>query len=183
MLVAMASGSALFVVCTSTTSTASTTTYRAGSVQFQAYFLSRVTTTALTKADLGSSFSGVSVVATLFSAGMDPSEAFPSSDAVPKPNAFAVLVLTFSSPSVANTGFQGGESNTPGVKKETLDGRRAYVIVGNAAAMNRGTPVPDKKATQGTLVVLDGKSIVTAATETKGMATTTSFLNSLKVLS
>jgi hypothetical protein len=125
----------------------------------------------------------VPVVATLFSAGMDPNVAFPSSDAVPKPNAFAVLVFTFSSTSAANNVFRAVESGSPGGKKESIDGRRAYVLVGNAGVMNEGTPVPDKNATQGDFTALDGKSVIAAATDTIAVAATTSFFESIKILS
>ncbi len=183
VLVTMASCSALFVVCAGATSGASTATYQADRVQFQAYFPSRVTTTALTKADLGSSFSGVPLFsATLFSAGVEPKEIFPSSSQIPKPNAFAMIVLTFSSTSYPKKYFQAAPSAFPSAKKVTVDGRSAYIAVGNAAKMNSGNPVPDEKATEGDLTVLDGKSIIVAAVETKTAATTTAFFSLLKIL-
>ena len=184
MLVAIAGSSALFLACTSVTSTASTITYKAGGVQFRASFPSMVTRTTMTKAELAKSFSGEPdvVAATVFSAGLDVSKLFSSSSQVPKPNAFEVTVITFSSTSASKNLFQSFAS-APGAKKETVDGRSAYGVIGNAATLNSGTPVPDKSATQGDLAVLDGKSVVVVLVETKARATTTSFLNSLKILS
>ncbi len=138
----------------------------------------------MTKAELAKSFSGEPdvVAATVFSAGLDVSKLFSSSSQVPKPNAFEVTVITFSSTSASKNLFQSFAS-APGAKKETVDGRSAYGVIGNAATLNSGTPVPDKSATQGDLAVLDGKSVVVVLVETKARATTTSFLNSLKILS
>jgi hypothetical protein len=160
---------------------ASTTTYKAGSVQFQASFPSGVTTTPVPKAELARTFSGVPGVtaATVFSAGVDTSKLF-SNSAVPEPDAFEVTVITFNSASASKSLFQGYAS-AAGAKKETVDGRRAYEAIGNAATLN-STPVPDKKATQGDLAVLDGKSILVALVETKKTATTRSFLLSVKIL-
>ena len=49
--------------------------------------------------------------------------------------------------------------------------------------MNKGTPVPDKNATQGDFTALDGKSVIAAATDTTAAAATTSFFESVKILS
>ena len=182
MLVAVASSSALFVACAIETNAASTTTYKAGGVQFQAVFPSRVTTTTLTKAELAKSFSGVAkvVAATIFSVGIDASKILSPTNPVPKPNAFEVTVITFSSPS-ASKNYCKLFASVPGVKKETFDGRSAYGVIGNVTTLNPGTPVSDKKATQGDLAVLDGKSVLVAVVETKAPGTTASFLNSLKI--
>ena len=180
--VAVTSSSAVFPAFVSPAN-ASTTIYEAGSVQFQASFPSRVTKTPVPKAELVKTFSGLPGVtaATVFSAGLDTRKLF-SSSAVPEPDAFEVTVITFSSTSASEKLFQGYAS-APGAKKETLDGRRAYDAIGNAATLNSGTPVRDKNATQGDLAVLDGKSILVALVETKKRATTKSFLLSVKILS
>lgn len=184
MLVAVASCSALLVAYASETSAASTTTYKAGGVQFQAVFPSKVTTTILTKAELAKGFSGVAkvVAATIFSVGIDANKILSPANQVPKPNAFEVTVITFSSAS-ASKNYCQLFATAPGAKKVTVDGRSAYKVLGNVTTLNPGTPVPDKKATQGDLAVLDGKSVLVALVETKAAATTASFFNSLKVLS
>lgn len=182
VLVAMTSSSAVFLAYISPAS-ANTTTYKARSVQFQASFPSRVTTTPVPKAELAKTFSGVPGVtaATVFSAGIDTSKLF-SSSAVPAPDAFEMTVMTFTSTSASKHLFQGYASAS-GAKKKTVDGRQAYEAIGNAAKLNSGAPVPDKDATQGDLAVLDGKSVLVALVETKKAATTKSFLLSLKILS
>jgi len=182
VMVAMSVSSAVFLAYISPAN-ASTTTYKAGSVRFQASFPSRVTTTPVPKAELAKAFSGVRGVtaATVFSAGVNANELF-SSSAVPEPDAFEVTVITFSSTSASNNLFQGYAS-APGAEKETVDGRRAYDAIGNAAKLNSGTTVPDKNATQGDLAVLDGKSILVALVETKKTSATKSFLLSVKILS
>lgn len=183
MLVAVMSSSALFVACASETSGASATTHKAGGVQFQAVFPSRVTTTTLTKAELAKSFSGVVkvVAATIFSVGIDASKILSPTNQVPTPNAFEVTVITFSSTS-ASKNYCKLFASVPGVKKETFDGRSAYGVIGNVATLNPGTPVPDKKATQGDLAVLDGKSVLVAVVETTAASTAASFIKTLKIL-
>ena len=89
-------------------------------------------------------------------------------------------MITFSSPS-ASKNYCKLFAAVPGVKKETFDGRSAYGVIGNVTTLNPGTPVSDKKATQGDLAVLDGKSVLVAVVETKAPGTTASFLNSLKI--
>jgi hypothetical protein len=183
MLIAMAGGSALFVASAGAISAASTTTYKAGGIHFQVAFPSKVTTTTLTKAELAKAFSGLPGVisGTAFTVGVNASGGL-LSGSVPKPNAFEVEVIAFSSTSGSKALVQSFGS-APGSKKETFDGLTAYGAVGNAATLNTGTSVPDKNATQGDLAVLDGKSVLIAMTETTSAATTTSFFNSLKILS
>lgn len=94
---------------------------------------------------------------------------------MPKPNAFAVEVTTFSSTSAAK-GFFAGFQGASGAKKVTFDSRTAHGVVGNGAALFYN-------GSQGDLAVLNGKIVLNAMTETKAAATTTSFLNSLKILS
>lgn len=162
----------------------SSSTYKAGGARFQAAFPSKVTTSPMTKAELKKSLpwaAGV-VAGTMFLDGVTPSELLAGAQQVPKPNAFEVSVMTFGSTSAAKNywhffGF------APRVKKEIIDGKSAYGVVGNAATLNGGSRVPDKNATQGDLVVLDGKSVFVIMAVTKAAATTTSFFKSIKFLS
>jgi hypothetical protein len=178
-VIVMAVGSALSVV---SSNTASTATYKTGGVHFKAAFPSTVMTATATKEDL-TKMQGANVVSsTAFAVGVDPSDLLAGLIHVPKPNAFVVEVFTFSSTSAAKSYFAGFQGAS-GAKEETLDGRTAYGVIGNSAALNSGTFVPDKNATQGNLAVREGKSILVAITQTKMAATTMSFLKSLKILS
>lgn len=163
----------------------SSSTYKAGGIRFQATFSSKVTTLPMTKAELKKSLpwaTGV-VAATMFIAGdVTASEIRSDAKQVPKPNSFEVTVITFGSTSAAKNYWQFYGS-APGAKKEIIDGKSAFGVVGNAATLNGGSPVPDKNATQGDLAVLDGKSVFVAMAETKAAATTTSFFKSIKFLS
>lgn len=163
---------------------ASSSSYKAGGIRFQAAFPSKVTTLPITNAELKKSLpwaTGI-VAATMFFTGVTVSEILSNAKQVPKPNAFEVSVMTFRSTSAAKSYWQLYGS-APGVKKEIIDGKSAYGVVGNAATLNGGSPVPDKNATQGNLAVLDGKSVFVIMAETKAAATTTSFFKSIKFLS
>lgn len=122
------------------------------------------------------------VAATMFFTGVTVSEILSNAKQVPRPNAFEVSVMTFGSTSAAKSYWQFYGS-APGVKKEIIDGKSAYGVIGNAARLNGGSLVPDKNATQGDLAVLDGKSVFVIMAETKAAATTTSFFKSIKFLS
>jgi len=182
VLILMATSSSAFVL-SSATSSAAATTYATGSVHFQAAFPSTPTRATATKAQIKNDLSGISGVIsdTGYASGVAASALF-SGASVPKPNAFGVDVITFSSTSTTRTVAQEFASDL-GAKKETVDGRTAYRVVGNVGKLSQGTSVPDKSATEGFLVVIDGKSLVDAQAVTKTSSATTSFLGSLKVLS
>jgi len=177
----MASIVLTFSPAASSLASASSPTYKAGGVRFQAAFLSKVTTTPLTSAELTKGFSGVAgvVAATVFSAGVAATAILAGVNRVPKPNAIEMTVVTFDSASAAK-GFWKFYGTAPGVKRESIDGKSAYAVVGNAVTLNSGTPVPDKNATQGDLAVLLGKSVLVGLVETKVAAATTKFFKSVK---
>ncbi len=179
-LIATAGSSVLFAVCASGASAASTTTYKAGGVRFQAAFPSTVTMTNATQ--LFSGMPGL-VTATIFAPAATANDL--SSD-IWKPNEFAVEVIIYKSTAASKAFFQAYGTGGP-FKKETFDGRSAYGIAGNAAPtfLNSGTgrPLPDKSATGGLVWVLDRKSIFEAWSITTTSSLTTSFFHSLKILS
>lgn len=66
----------------------------------------------------------------------------------------------------------------PGARQEMVGGRTAYGALGTAKEVNSGSPVPDKNAIQGELVVLGGKNVILVFAETTAVAVRKSFLGS-----